>query len=84
MKAGAIISASSAVAILADVPDAPLQQRQWVKKQMNQAVAAANAVVDHHVATHTGTLNWELEKQHAGSNPDNHMDELNGVGAHYR
>jgi hypothetical protein len=79
-----VLSAPNAVSLLAGVPDDPLQQRKWVKQMMAQTIQAQNNVLAHHAMSHPGTLDWNIEKQHSPYNADDHMQTMEGLGAHYR
>lgn len=78
-----IISPAAAVMQLGKVPDAPLEQRKWVQMMLQQTIQAANAVLDHHVVGNPGTLDWAHEGQQQAPNPDDHMQNMQSVAAHY-
>jgi hypothetical protein len=73
-----------AVIQLASVPDDPQLQRKWVADKLQQTIAAQNNVLDHHVAAHPGTLDWNQESQHAPGAEDDHMQTMDGLAGHYR
>jgi hypothetical protein len=79
-----VIGPASAVVQLASVPEDPLAQRKWVTTMLQQTVKAQNNVLDHHVATHPGTLDWNTESQHAPYNRDDHLAIMDGLAGHYR
>lgn len=78
-----MISPAQAVVQLSQVPSDPLEQRKWLQTQLQQAVTAANAVVDHHAAGHDGTLDFAQEGQAQGPHPDQHMGHMAALGANY-
>lgn len=78
-----MISPAQAVVQLSQVPADPLEQRKWLQTTLQQAAAAANAVVDHHSAGHDGTLDWSQEGQMAHPHPDSHQSHMAALGANY-
>jgi hypothetical protein len=79
-----MMSAASAVQVLADVPSDPIAQRKWVKQMLAQTVQAQNGVLNHHVAGHAPTLDWATESQHQTSSPDDHLQTMEGLAGRYR
>jgi hypothetical protein len=79
-----MISPASAVPILTDLPDDPLQQRKRVQQMLQQTIAAQNNVLHHHVMAHPGTLDWRQESQHQAGSMDDHMQTIEGLGSQYR
>lgn len=81
LVADRIVPPGQAVAQLATVPDRPFDQKKWVEQQMQSAMAARNAVIDHHVAAFSGAPDAMAG---APSSPDSHMDTMSGMmSAHY-
>lgn len=78
-----IMSPANAVIELSKVPDDPLEQRKWVQQQMMQAVQAEQAVVEQHRNTNLGSGDWSTEAQQHNTNPDNHMQDIQDLGAQY-
>lgn len=78
-----MISPAAAVQQLSQVPTDPLEQRKWLQTTLQQAVSAANAVVDHHAAGNPGTLDFAQESQMALPHPDQHRDHMEALGANY-
>lgn len=78
-----IISPAQAVIQLSQVPTDPLQQRKWITQQMQQAVQAEHSIVDQHRNTNLGSGDWSTEAQQHDTNPDNHMQDIEALGAQY-
>lgn len=78
-----MISPAQAVVQLSSVPEDPIKQRQWLQKMLNDAVQAANAVVDHHAAGNDGTMEWGIEGKMMHPHADSHMDHMSALGANY-
>jgi hypothetical protein len=81
-----IIPPAAAVTQLAAVPDEPFQQAQWAKNHYAQTVQAQAAVLDHHRQSAMGTGNYDLENalHEDESDPDSHMETMQGTMAqHY-
>lgn len=78
-----MISPAQAVVQLSQVPADPLEQRKWLQTMLQQAAAAANAVVDHHAAGHDGTLDFAQEGRAEHPHPDKHQGHMEALGANY-
>ena len=79
-----IVSPANAVLELSKIPEDPLQQRKYVQQQMQQAVQAEQSVVEQHRNTNLGSGDWATEAQQHNTNPDNHMQDIQALGAQYR
>jgi hypothetical protein len=79
-----MLSAASAVSLLANVPEDPIRQRKWVQETLQQTIQAQNNVLDHHAAGNHGTLDWATESQHAPYNSDDHLSIMEGLAGNYR
>lgn len=82
LVASRIISPAQAVQQLGTVPEDPLEQRKWLRAQLQASVQAQNAVLDYHRAAFAGTD--ELAAGHEPYDPETHMDTMAGVHAHYK
>lgn len=78
-----MISPGQAVVQLSSVPSDPLLQRKWLNTMLQQAVQAANTVVDHHAAGHDGTMDWAQESQAQHPHADDHMTHMSALEAKY-
>jgi hypothetical protein len=79
-----MMTPDNAVMELSKVPEDPLQQRKWVQQQMMQATQAEQSVVEQHRNTNVGSGDWATEAQQHNTNPDNHMQDIEALGAQYR
>jgi hypothetical protein len=79
-----MMSAPQAVAQLGNVPADPVGQRKWVNQMLQQTITAQNNVLDHHVAAHPATFDWDQESQHQPGSVDDHMQTMSGLGERYR
>ena len=79
-----MLTPGDAVIQLAGVPDDPAGQRKWAQSMLQQTIKAQNNVIDHHVAAHAPTLDWNIEKQHQAGSADDHMQTMESLGSHYR
>lgn len=75
-----IMSAATAVQQLSDVPDTPFKQRAWLQQHAAAIKQAEVAVLAHHGGAYGGTPEAMIDKR---SNPDNHMDDVKALSAHY-
>lgn len=82
LVAGRIMTPATAVMQLGTVPDDPLQQRKWVMQHDQQARAAKDSVLDHHRTAFAGAPEEMIAAQ-GQSSPDDHMDTMSGLMAHY-
>lgn len=82
LVANRIISPAQAVQQLGTVPDDPLEQRKWLRAQLQQSVQAQNAVLDHHRAAFGGQD--EAAAGHQPYDPENHLEMMAGVHDHYK
>src|ERR1019366_1241346 len=84
LVADRIVPPAAAVQKLAMVPDTPFQQKKWIEQDYAQVTQAENSVLDHHRAQAIGTGNFQLENELHQSNPDNHLQDIQGMMAsHY-
>jgi hypothetical protein len=79
-----MMSAPQAVAQLGNVPADPAGQRKWVAQMLQQTITAQNNVLDHHVAAHPATFDWEHESQHQPGSSDDHMQTMTGLAGRYK
>lgn len=83
LVANRIISPAQAVQQLGTVPDDPLEQRKWLRKQLEQTVQAENIVLAHRSASTQGGS--APEEDHAAQyDPDTHIDTMVGVHSQYK
>lgn len=79
LVAEGVLTPSAAVMQLGSVPDKPFDQKVWAQKQFAQAIAAANAVLDHH---RNANLGQDIQSQPYDS--ANHIDLINSALSHYQ
>lgn len=84
LVASRVITPGQAVIQLGTVPADPLMQRKWVQQHFQQTMVAMNAVLDHHAQTNPGTGDLPTEIARSTSKPDDHLDDMNAVNAHYQ
>lgn len=78
------ISPAEAVTQLSTVPPTPFQQKQWVTTHLQTTMVAKNGIIDHHAQGNDGTMDWAAESQNAHPDPNDHMNAMAGVMAHYK
>lgn len=79
-----ILSAAQAVQQLAQLPERPFEQKQWIEQQYAQTVDAQAAVLQHHRSQAMGTGDYDLESLLHTSDPEKHQETMRGMmQAHY-
>ena len=74
-----ILSPGEAVKQLSTFPERPFEQKAWLANHMMQAQQAEMAVLTHHAMAFGGQGEAD-----SASNPDSHMDDINGMmQSHY-
>ena len=79
-----IVSAADAVTQLADFPDDPFKQKQWLEKHMVQTVSAANIVLQNHAhgAQQAAAAGQQMDE--TPYNADDHHSIMSGFHARYK
>jgi len=79
LVADRIATPVQAIGSLAQVPERPFQQRQWVQDAYNKNVQARDIVLAHHAQAYAG------QGPQQAPNPDNHMADIQGMmSSHYQ